>query len=806
MRFGRSRVQDRPEVSDVETVIEEPASAFDQSAPSDAPEESEAFGDTPMPDTSMSEDMEVYQPARFIDSPERAGATEPEAIDALRAATTAADARTTQLSPDQVAEIERLHEVKVEAERRARRVLPKPGAGRRLHDARTEESDALHMLGFTTFEEFATAHSSPPADDDQPAGAAATIARIAEMLTKIGIDPSDDPLEAARRFLMTNVEAPVDSPTVEDPMVASPIMKWAIPPAPAADEANPTMDNDEELRRESAALAAHHEANPTMDNDEELRRESAALAAHHEANPTMDNDEELRRESAALAAHHEANPTMEDEHELLQGDELQGETETPAALDGEPTPTFEDLPWVPAAQLPPQVAPRATNDRDDEVVDRWISAEARAERMHAEVDRAQAELVSLLARSADLEQTAVARADERDDAHAELEQAQERVAELEQSIARSDAEREEIERSLSTSRDRIAELEDIVVEREQACTEAARDRASALDLVAELETNLAARTAELEQARATVSELEAELTAQAAHLDQSRGELDTARVDVDELRTELETTRRSLDALDEHAEAIEAELAEARRKADSPETRRELEAVLEELTTARTELGELEARRTETETTLSRDRAELEQLQHELTTTRDATEDARSELSAARNAFEATSAHVEAAERAREAITIDAADVLARAEAEAANLLERATRDAEAIRQEALLESGGTRPDEGDAIPRLVDQVAKLERKLAKQRRRLDRIAGDPLVPGPEATKRPKPKAETPDTSAAEIPSPSAAEIIASAEQEAIEIRRAARQDREQFRDELVGLLTRLVPIVDDDA
>src|SRR5258705_8118195 len=106
------------------------------------------------------------------------------------------------------------------------------------------------------------------------------------------------------------------------------------------------------------------------------------------------------------------------------------------------------------ADMPP--APEPGNG-GDEALDRCIGAEARAERMHAEVDRAQAELVALLARSAELESTMVARVNERDTAHADLEAARARVAELEQSIARSDDEHAELDTALAASRDRIAE-------------------------------------------------------------------------------------------------------------------------------------------------------------------------------------------------------------------------------------------------------------------------------------------------------------------------------------------------------------
>jgi hypothetical protein len=83
---------------------------------------------------------------------------------------------------------------------------------------------------------------------------------------------------------------------------------------------------------------------------------------------------------------------------------------------------------------------------------------------------------------------------------------------------------------------------------------------------------------------------------------------------------------------------------------------------------------------------------------------------------------------------------------------------------------------------DGDASSKLADKVAKLERKLDKQRRRLDRITEGRQESEPDA-----------------IPEPSAAERKAS------EIRRAVRRDRERFRDELVELLNRLTPLDEDD-
>jgi chromosome segregation ATPase len=783
MRFGRSRVQDRARYSDVETVIDDPSAESEQSQEL-APSPNDVLGDAAPPDIAP-----WYESAHFVDShtitnaegthAEGAdardvdtddtndtgdAATDDDAIDALRAATSAADARPPELSPELAAEIFRLHEVTVDARRRAHRVLATPFARRRVHDAVTEESDALHMIGFATFDEFATAYAAIPAvDDNKNDDNAETIARIAEILAEIGIDPSADPLEAAREFLATHEDELLE-PEAAPPVVSSLTTYWTEPPGPAPEpevaetEVAETEIAETEEQAEAATAAIEEETVPTL-----LEAASAIEMAAQ------------RAEDATAAPVEDATPES-----------------------GMPEP---EMP-VPAAfhDAGAETAP----DRDEEIVDRWISAEARAERMHAEYNRAQAELAALLARSAELESTVVDRVSERDDAHADLEAARARVAELEQSITRSDSERAEIEAALATGHDRIAELEIIAVDREQTYAESERDRAEARDAIVALEASLAERTSELKQARAAVDSLEAEITAHTADLDAARGELDTTRADALELRTELdttraevralrtelETTRRSVNALDEHAEAIEAELAEARRQAESPEHRQELEAIRQELTTARNEVGQLETRRTEAEAMLARDRAELDRLREELETTRELTANVRTELSAARNAFEATNANAEAAERAREAVTIDAAELLARAEAEAANLLERAVRDAEAIRQEARLENPDTRVDD-DAITRLADQVDRLERKLTKQRRKLDEIthADGPARSG---------KKRDAKRSAVESVDENAAEILAAAEREATEIRRAARQDRDRFREELVGLLSRL--------
>ena len=133
---------------------------------------------------------------------------QPDAIDALRAGNDGRRRTRAQLTPDRAAELWRLHEVTLEAERQTRHGFGKRAARRRLQDAMTIEAHSLHALGFATFDEFAEVHTSSPADEVQDEANASetaeTIARIAEMLDEIGIDAGDDPLEAARLFLASH--------------------------------------------------------------------------------------------------------------------------------------------------------------------------------------------------------------------------------------------------------------------------------------------------------------------------------------------------------------------------------------------------------------------------------------------------------------------------------------------------------------------------------------------------------------------------------------------------------------------------
>ena len=95
----------------------------------------------------------------------------------------------------------------------------------------------------------------------------------------------------------------------------------------------------------------------------------------------------------------------------------------------------------------------------------------------------------------------------------------------------------------------------------------------------------------------------------------------------------------------------------------------------------------------------------------------------------------------------------------------------------------------------------LADHVERLERKVAKQRRRLDRISADTSR---DARAKAKLKPGDFRKERREHDDAGAAAVLASAEREAAEIRRAARRDRERFREELMGLLTRLAPLASE--
>ena len=95
-----------------------------------------------------------------------------------------------------------------------------------------------------------------------------------------------------------------------------------------------------------------------------------------------------------------------------------------------------------------------------------------------------------------------------------------------------------------------------------------------------------------------------------------------------------------------------------------------------------------------------------------------------------------------------------------------------------------------------ETLRSLADQVGGLERKVAKQRKRLDRLTGRGDHGGKAAMGRPGRRGPHRESTALDL--------IGAAEREAAEIRRAARREREDFRAELVGLLSRFAPVEDE--
>src|SRR5205807_839890 len=77
-----------------------------------------------------------------------------------------------------------------------------PGARREYNDARVAERDALRKLGYDSFDAFADAHRAS-AREAAPttAGARQTVDRIRVLLGELGVEPGDDPLNSAKKFL-----------------------------------------------------------------------------------------------------------------------------------------------------------------------------------------------------------------------------------------------------------------------------------------------------------------------------------------------------------------------------------------------------------------------------------------------------------------------------------------------------------------------------------------------------------------------------------------------------------------------------
>ena len=122
---------------------------------------------------------------------------------------------------------------------------------------------------------------------------------------------------------------------------------------------------------------------------------------------------------------------------------------------------------------------------------------------------------------------------------------------------------------------------------------------------------------------------------------------------------------------------MQAELADMRHTADDPEVRRELAAVRQDLATARSDLAEIEAHRAESDLVLDRDRARLRELrQGRRNDARTTPLLPKTSWKTRRRAVEETLAQFAAAQHTREQVTLDVTDLLARAESEAAEILE----------------------------------------------------------------------------------------------------------------------------------
>ena len=157
-----------------------------------------------------------------------------------------------QTSGPDAAAVWRLHEAAEQQRRRAGKWFTRPNARREVREAQQAEQRALERLGFDTFEAFAAAHPSPalapPAAETRAAAPAmpdvtldedATMTRITEVLTSLGVDPGDDPLATAEQFLATH-DTP-DEPELADAFepvfepVVEPAASTPAPPEPAAE-------------------------------------------------------------------------------------------------------------------------------------------------------------------------------------------------------------------------------------------------------------------------------------------------------------------------------------------------------------------------------------------------------------------------------------------------------------------------------------------------------------------------------------------------------------------------------------------
>jgi len=179
MRFGRGRVQDRTRDSDEQGVTEPQsatpgaadtpdASADDAASPAGAAQLPSA--DRPSAHSGWVDENVLPR----VETDARATGDMPSAIEELRAATTSTDATPTL---DDIAQIRRLHDMRIEAEGRSHHAFLKPSARRKFQYALTAETAALRMLGFGSYEAFDAVYGSAPSAPDAAAPSGALLRR-----------------------------------------------------------------------------------------------------------------------------------------------------------------------------------------------------------------------------------------------------------------------------------------------------------------------------------------------------------------------------------------------------------------------------------------------------------------------------------------------------------------------------------------------------------------------------------------------------------------------------------------------------
>ena len=608
---------------------------------------------------------------------------------------------------------------------------------------------------------------------------------FSELLTELGVDPHGDPLRAASEFLTTHEGTTADSRRrrrcsqrrrrPNRRRRSNRTRAVATTGRAGARAASRSPDARTSPRTRRSRPSAERRPRPSRRRPERRADRRVASTSPSSRRPSVERAG-ARRRTGRSPTSPTSSPTT---------GARRSRTEPETAADGRggadrarrrprpPTrpPDLEpDAPWVPAAQLPPrQPSPRSARADDD--VRRPLDPRRSARRAHARRGRPGPGRARGDARA-----VGRSRADRRDPrrrarrrerrargGEPRARACRQRVEELERSIARSDAERDELERALDDEpgSGRRARS-DVVGARARVHASASAIARRRSTTAAELEATLAARTSELEQARSVGRRARSRADRRRrARLDHTRGELGAAAPNADELTAELETTRRALDALDAHAEAIEAELAEARRAADNPETAPRARG---RAPGARPRRGTSSATSSSSAprptAPLAHDRIELQQLQHTLATTRDeAIVGARRAAPTARRTRrrdDRARSRRPSGRARRSRSTPPTSSPAPRPRPRACSSGPTVTPRRSARKPRSRPGPASARPTTGgpatgatfgdDTLADIVERIERLERKLAKQRRRLDRISR--TADAGRRSRAPKPRAD----------------------------------------------------------